>query len=127
MLPEQAAERVCAAIIDHPERLATPLGVLRSWWNCSPPMPADHYRAKVTECSRLRGGLRRARRRRADDAGDRRFCPRSRAGFIGSLTVGGARRLLAHQLAPENLAYLLLGSVWRNSRNFGRLSRSTAY
>jgi NAD(P)-dependent dehydrogenase (short-subunit alcohol dehydrogenase family) len=24
--PEQAAERVCAAIIDHPERLATPLG-----------------------------------------------------------------------------------------------------
>ncbi len=27
MSPEQAAERVCAAIIDHPERLATPLGV----------------------------------------------------------------------------------------------------
>jgi NAD(P)-dependent dehydrogenase (short-subunit alcohol dehydrogenase family) len=26
MAPEQAAERVCAAIIDHPERLATPLG-----------------------------------------------------------------------------------------------------
>jgi NAD(P)-dependent dehydrogenase (short-subunit alcohol dehydrogenase family) len=26
MQPEQAAERVCAAIIDHPERLATPLG-----------------------------------------------------------------------------------------------------
>jgi NAD(P)-dependent dehydrogenase (short-subunit alcohol dehydrogenase family) len=27
MSPEQAAERVCAAIIDHPERLATPLGI----------------------------------------------------------------------------------------------------
>jgi NAD(P)-dependent dehydrogenase (short-subunit alcohol dehydrogenase family) len=26
MQPEQAADRVCAAIIDHPERLATPLG-----------------------------------------------------------------------------------------------------
>ena len=28
MRPEQAAEGVCAAIIDHPERLATPLGTV---------------------------------------------------------------------------------------------------
>ena len=28
MSPEQAAESVCAAIVDHPERLATPLGTL---------------------------------------------------------------------------------------------------